>query len=60
MKFEVLAAVKVKMSLMVLCVLAPCRLVGRYQRSRGACCLHLQDYYENGGSTLLRDDGNSL
>jgi hypothetical protein len=38
--FEVLTAASVKMA--VLWVVAPCGLVGVYQRFRGTCCLHRQ------------------
>jgi hypothetical protein len=39
-RFEVLTVVK--MTMLFFWVVTPCRLVGRYQRFGGTCCLHLQ------------------
>jgi hypothetical protein len=41
-RFEVFTAMRMMMMMMFFCVLAPCRLVGRFQRFGETYCLHLQ------------------
>jgi hypothetical protein len=51
LRFEVLRAVQ--MSVLVLWVVTPCGLVGRYQRFGGTFCFHLQDLSPEDGSGMF-------